>query len=113
LNYSLVPANGTSARAQLIGEATLDGEAITFSGDATVIAHGATDLSLPATEIAADGSVKFRLAGPAGQVCDLESSTDLVNWTFVTELFLPDGKLEYTDYNAAQGSQRYYRLKVR
>jgi hypothetical protein len=113
LNYSLVPANGTLASAQLLGEATLDGEAITFSGDATVIAHGATELSLPATQIAADGSVKFRLAGPAGQVCDLETSTDLVNWTFVTELFLPDGKLEYTDYNAAQGLQRYYRLKVR
>ena len=113
LNYSLVPATGTSISAQLTGEVTLDGEAVAFIGDASVIAHAETELSLPATEIAADGSVKFRLAGEAGQVCDLESSTDLVNWTFVTELFLPEGRLEYIDYNADQTSQRYYRLKAR
>ena len=113
VTYTLVPAAGTAISAQLVGEVTFDGEAMIISGDSTINAEGSADLHLPATEIAADGSVKLRLAGPAGQVCELESSTDLVNWTFVTELFLPDGELDYTDLNTDQNSQRYYRLKVR
>jgi hypothetical protein len=112
LSYSLLPTE-TAGSAQVSGEVSLDGESMTFSGDTSVLVNGATELSLPATAIAADGSVKFQLSGPSGQVCDLESSTDLVNWKFVTELFLPDGKLEYTDYNPHETSQQYYRLKAR
>ena len=56
--------------------------------------------------------LKLKLSGAAGQVCVLESSSDLESWELVSELFLPDGELEFVDTEQQQNSQRYYRLRV-
>ena len=55
----------------------------------------------------------MKLGGAASQICVLESSSDLVNWGFVAELFLPDGELEFRDTEAGETQQRYYRLRAR
>ena len=55
----------------------------------------------------------LKLSGAAGQVCALENSSNLVEWSEVMELFLPGGELEFIDLQAGQNPQRYYRLQAR
>lgn len=111
LSYRLVPPNYLAAAAQLLGEAAFDGETVTLTG-ATLVTTGtaAAQLRFLSTEHRADGTVILRLSGAAGQVCTIESSADLVEWTPLADVFLSQGELDYIDQ--AQNSQRYYRLNV-
>ena len=56
----------------------------------------------------ADGTVRFKLSGGAGQVRRLETSFDLVNWLLVSRVDLPSGELDYVDRQPA--ANRYFRL---
>jgi hypothetical protein len=113
LTYQLIPPTNVVSVGQLIGELTLDGDVLTLEGDSSVVAvDKANELRL-ATVMASDPpGIKLKLSGAAGQVCVLESSSDLESWELVSELFLPDGELEFVDTEQQQNSQRYYRLRV-
>jgi hypothetical protein len=114
LSYQLVRPDGVAAGGQLLGEVTLDGEVLTFAGaDSIVSIDPETQLRLQSTELTGDGGVKLKLGGAASQICVLESSSDLVNWGFVAELFLPNGELEFRDSDVGETQQRYYRLRAR
>lgn len=56
-----------------------------------------------------DGAIALKLAGAPGQVCVVERSEDLVNWTTAAEVFLTERELEYVDHEAGQTVRRYYR----
>ena len=114
LSYQLVPPEGIAAGGQLLGEVTLDGEVLTFAGaDSVVSVDPATQLRLQSTQLTGDGGVQLKLGGAASQICILESSSDLMNWGFVAELFLPEGELEFRDSEVGETQQRYYRLRAR
>ena len=109
-----MPPVGEAAGGQLLGEVTLDGEALTFAGaDSVASVDPTTPLRLHSTQLTGDGRVKLKLGGAPSQICVLESSTDLQDWGFVAELFLPDGELEFRDSNLGETQQRYYRLRAR
>jgi hypothetical protein len=58
-----------------------------------------------------DGAVRLRVAGPVDRVCTLETSTDLVHWTELMAVLLPDGELEFQDDVDATQAHRFYRTR--
>ncbi|MGZ8901571.1 MAG: hypothetical protein ACXW3Z_15880, partial [Limisphaerales bacterium] len=114
LSYQLIPPTVFSTGGLLLGEVSLDGEVIGFTGGSSVLSvDPGTQLRLAGTERDSDGAVMLKLAGAGGQVCALESSIDLVDWTEVTEIYLPGGELEFIDQQGGQIQQRFYRLQAR
>ena len=59
-----------------------------------------------------DGSVRLHVAGPAGLPCILEASSDLVTWTEIAPVLLPDGVIEHRDEASNTGQQRFYRTRL-
>ncbi|HEV8544235.1 MAG TPA: Calx-beta domain-containing protein [Verrucomicrobiae bacterium] len=114
VKYTLTaPANVTSI-AGIRGNASFDGTVIPVVGVSRFVAvESSSLLRLPGVESAADGLVHLQLAGPAGQTCVLEVSSDLNTWTELEQVYLPDGQLDYQDASATNAGQRYYRLRVR
>jgi hypothetical protein len=67
-----------------------------------------TALEFDGPRLLSDGSIRVKLSGGVGQVCRLESSSDLRNWALVMKAYLPRGELDYVDHQP--GVRRYYRL---
>jgi hypothetical protein len=111
LTYTLQgPENFTVAT--LRGTASFDGVVIPISGLAQVASGGTSALPrIASVEQASGGSVHLHLAGQAGHICALEASDDLITWTALDDLFLPDGNLDYIDANALP-QHRFYRLRI-
>ncbi len=103
LSYSVASADPIDLR-QFRGIVSSDGGTLIVVGPAR-----------PQVQLAgqAEGHVRLTLAGDAGQTYVLESSPDLVNWSPIQALFLPDGQLDYTDEGSNPGGQLFYRLRVR
>jgi hypothetical protein len=112
LSYRLIPRNGTAPDGTLLGEMTIDGDVLTVRGDAQVVpVESTTPLSM-ATTLATSGSgVSLNLTGPSGQICVIEASTDLEHWTQIAEVFLPNGRLNFSELDTEENAQRYYRLR--
>jgi hypothetical protein len=65
-------------------------------------------LTLEQTRLLTDGTVRLRLKGGVGQVCRLESSSNLEDWDLVGRVYLPDGQLDY--FERQPSTNRYFRL---
>ncbi len=114
LSYTLTAPPNVTSVAGIRGSASFDGAMIPVLGLAKLIAvESSTLLRVPRVEPAANGSINLQLAGPAGQTCVLEISSDLTAWTELKEVYLPDGQLDYQDADSDGIGQRYYRLRVR
>ena len=114
LRYSLSAPAGITTIADLRGEVSFDGDAEVIAGAARVVAaEPSATLGLARCERDADGKIQLTLVGPASQICALEVSTDLQNWTMLEEVFLPDGELSFAGDSTAGAQQRFYRLRVR
>ena len=60
----------------------------------------------------ADGQFTLTVTGPAGQTYDLEATQDFQTWTLIGTVTLDaSGSLEFTDTNAANFPQRFYRTR--
>jgi hypothetical protein len=69
---------------------------------------------LPAVQIrtALAGSFIVTVTGPAGLTCDIQASPDLVAWTVIGTVTLDaSGSLDFTDTNAVNFPQRFYRTE--
>ncbi len=69
---------------------------------------------LPAVQIRAApaGSFIVTVTGPAGLTCDIQASPDLVAWTVIGTVTLDaTGSLDFTDTNAVNFPQRFYRTE--
>lgn len=114
LRYTLAAPEGVTSVAELQGNVSFDGDEEPVGGASRLIAvEGSALLRLPHCERRADGAIQLKLTGAAGQVCLLESSSDLNAWTLVDEVFLPDGELDLVDDGAVGSPVRFYRLRVR
>jgi hypothetical protein len=58
-----------------------------------------------------DGGFECTLTGDPQATYRIEASTDLVNWTTLTDAVMTGGSLQVTDPNAAQFSRRFYRAR--
>jgi hypothetical protein len=114
LHYTLNAPAGLTSIADLRGAASFDGETELISGAARVVAaEGSATLAMAKCEQRADGKIELKLVGPRNQVCALEVSIDLQNWSQIEEIFLPDGELNFVGDSTAGTPQRFYRLRVR
>ena len=61
---------------------------------------------------AAGGQFTLTVAGPAGQTYAIEATPDLATWTTIATVTVDgSGALAFTDTNAANYSQRFYRTR--
>jgi len=59
-----------------------------------------------------DGQITLTVTGPAGHTYDIEATEDFVTWTVIGTATLDDsGSLEFTDTDAPNYSQRFYRMR--
>jgi hypothetical protein len=83
------------------------------SGTVTMVVHvsgWAQALQPPKLTVLADGSIKLRFLGIAGQIYQVQRSTDLSDWTpLFTAATNGDGTLTFTDANPPVASG-YYRV---
>jgi hypothetical protein len=56
-----------------------------------------------------NGAVQFTLTGPAGQSCELQTSTDLTNWAGLTDLTLTEPSTTFVVVSPANFSRIFYR----
>jgi len=54
----------------------------------------------------------LKLFGAPGQSGIVEASSDLINWTEVNAVFLPDGTTDVIDASATGEAIRFYRFRV-
>lgn len=111
LSYDLVFPGGPSAAAVLNGTFSVNGNKQVISGASLAVAFGG-HAPPPSLRCAPGGErgVRLHLAGAAGQVCRIEVSNDLVTWTALNEVFLPDGTLDWAA--EAEGGARFFRLRT-
>jgi hypothetical protein len=113
LKYTLTPPPAVASIGRLGGFVSFDGVSREISGSDRMVATDAgTTVHLDRCEPASDGTIQLQLSGPAGQVGTLESSTDLVTWTEVKTVFLPDGVMSFSD-DSGGAANKYYRLRIR
>ena len=56
-----------------------------------------------------DGSVRFSLNAAPDLTYRIEASTNLVDWTALTNLANPSGTIQFIDLHATNFSRRFYR----
>jgi hypothetical protein len=111
LTYKLVAPSTVTSIGTIEGTASFDGVVISTSGPNNAASiNTSAPLSLSVAQ-SVNGAAHLHLSGPAGQPCVLDASSDLIRWTPVESLFLPDGQLDFEDFEMA-GGDRYYRLRV-
>jgi hypothetical protein len=59
-----------------------------------------------------DGGVTLQVAGSVNEICVIEASSDLINWTELDPVFLPEGEINYLDESGSEKSQRFYRTRT-
>jgi hypothetical protein len=112
-SYTVTPPATIASIGQFGGSVSFDGKNFSIDGSNRFIATASgSAVHLDKCERRADGSVELQLSGAVGQPGVLESSTDLVNWTEVKSIFLPDGTMTFTDSPDEAGTCRYYRLRI-
>jgi len=71
-----------------------------------------TPFSLTAPALLQNGQFQLTVAGLSNCPCRVEYSTNLVNWSTVTELFMADSSATVLDPGATNSQSRFYRGNV-
>jgi hypothetical protein len=74
------------------------------------LTYSGAPVFLPAT--VQNGAILLSLSAAIGSTCQINASTDLVNWTTLTNIQSTNGIIQFTDTNAPSFSRRYYRALV-
>src|SRR4030095_297561 len=68
-------------------------------------------LRLEDIQLLQDGSATMKLSGPTNRSYAIEMSSNLANWTTLTNVFYAEGSLPFTDASAVGVSNRCYRVR--
>jgi len=60
----------------------------------------------------AGGAFGFNVSGAAGQSYQIVASTNLLDWSLVTNLVATNNQFEFVDPSAGNYSQRFYRVNL-
>jgi hypothetical protein len=63
-------------------------------------------------EVLGDGSAKMKLSGNTNRSYAVEVSSNLMNWTTLTNLFYTNGLMPFIDATTAGANQRFYRARL-
>jgi hypothetical protein len=111
LTYKLIPSTDSiKSITALRGYASFDGAQQLINGANAPEAKGTIPPRFSNIEHREDGGIELHLTGSPDDVIIIESSTDLLHWTEVKPVFLPDGQVSYVHENAAGEPQRFYRV---
>jgi hypothetical protein len=66
--------------------------------------------NLPPPILLPNGSVRFSLSATPNLNYGIDASTNLVDWTALTNIANPSGTIQFIDLNATNFSQRFYRV---
>lgn len=114
VTYEIVNLIGEFNGINFAGRFSVDGRNSKIGGATVLVAATEPAPSrLANCERKADGKVRLNLTGVRNQVLELEVSPDLENWDKVSDLFLPDGQLEFIDDSSGSNQLRFYRLVAR
>ncbi|HRZ38778.1 MAG TPA: hypothetical protein P5534_20730, partial [Candidatus Paceibacterota bacterium] len=111
LTYQIESPALVASFAAFSGRASFDGRSRPIPGARSVLAEDASTAVRFQGISRGTGTVRFVLGGPPGQVCQIESSTDLVDWTPHRMVFvLEDGTVEVQD-DALPTRARFFRVR--
>jgi PKD repeat protein len=94
-------------------EVTVNGGATTFNGvtGTVTVSTGIQPAGLPDAAFLLTRGFPLIVAAPAGKECFVEASSNLTNWTVLTNFVGNGYLLEFLDAAASNANRRYYRLK--
>jgi hypothetical protein len=107
-SYQAVPPLDAQGPVSFSGVASLDGTNLVFYGQRYTTDNPVTP-SLSSVTPQPDGTVQLALEAETGFFYIIEASTDLVQWVPITSFFSSSDTTVFTDTNAAQYPQRFYR----
>jgi len=111
LTYQIESPALVASFAAFLGHASFDGRSQPIPGARSVLAEDASTAVRFQGISRGAGTVRFVLGGPPGQVCQIESSTDLIDWTPHRAVFvLEDGTVEVQDH-ALPTRARFFRVR--
>jgi hypothetical protein len=114
LTYTLVPPNGFTGTANLVGDALLFGATATTGGDTTVVI-GPPPLrpTLGMVQVA-PGLLGVSVAGAVGQLYRIDATEDLGagTWTPLVTISLTQSPFTFVDLGSTTNSMRFYRITV-
>jgi len=85
-----------------------NGRFVAVGANATILESGPV-MHLDRFQPLSNGAVQFTLAGPAGQVLELQTSTDLAEWVGLTGIKLTEPSTAFVIISATNFSQRFFR----
>lgn len=111
LTYSVTPPAGVASVGTFAGQFSFDGqqEQISFLNSVTI--NGTAPIQITNSRRTSAG-MHLQILGPAGQTAVIEASADLVTWTQLQSIFIPDGATEFTDESTSAAGHRFYRLRA-
>jgi hypothetical protein len=109
LTYHLTPISANALPPYPAGSLSVDGKSAPVGG---ILPEGPLTSGELSLEIRhdSDGGIQFNLRAPNGQVCILESSSDLINWVPAEPVYLPDGTMQMKAENRV--GALFYRLRT-
>jgi hypothetical protein len=111
LTYRVAPPADTASFAPLAGWASFDGRDQLITGVRKAVAEDPRTAVRFARIHRNAAAVRFEISGRPGQVCQIESSPDLINWVPQHAVFvLEGGSVEFED-DAPPGRARFFRVR--
>jgi len=81
---------------------------VAVGANATILESGLV-MHLDRLQSLSNGAIQFTLAGPAGQVLELQTSTDLAKWVALTGIKLNEPSATIVIISPTNFSQSFYR----
>jgi hypothetical protein len=109
VSYTVTPPIAVTAVGSFSGHLSYDGR-LTEVGSETSVVVG-SPITITSSQQTSAG-ITLEITGPAGQTAVIERSTDFVEWTNISSIFIPQGTVEFTDTSAPPSGHSFYRLRV-
>ena len=113
LSYFVTAPPNITTSGHFSGQISFDGEVREISGAPhAVTSVGSTPIRLAVSETDASDGIRVQVFAAPGQTGIVESSSDLIHWTEIHAIFLPDGLVEISDRAAPTERARFYRFRA-
>lgn len=111
LTYRLTAPPGTASLGVLHGEVSFDGRRQRILGTRAVVATD-DDTAIRFRGMRREGhALRLEIAARPGQVCDLETSTDLLEWARHSRVFVSEAGVVEIEESSRPGPARYFRVR--